>query len=292
LKRFLKWAAYAAAALVALLVLGAGYLYFASEAMIAREYTPARVAFHAASASDAAAVARGAHLAVVTGCTDCHEKGLTGHWFDDVPDSKIWSRNLTILARQFTDAQFEAAIRQGIRPDGQSVVLMPSGEYAGMSDRDLGDIVAYLRSLKPKGDVKPEPSYGPVLRVGVLLGKLKTDRDFSKTDKPSLDLGPKYARGRYLAAIACAECHSSDFAPRPDQFFNTPDLSLVAAYERADFFRLMRTGKAAGDREVGFMSRTARLRFAHFTDDEIDAIYDYLAARGRKMTGMETSSTQ
>jgi len=292
LKRFLKWAAYAAAALLALLLLGAGYLYFASEAIIARAYTPARVAFHAAPASDAAAVARGAHLAVVTGCTDCHERDLTGHWFDDVPDSTIWSRNLTILSHQLTDAQLEAAIRQGIRPDGQSVVIMPSGEYRGLSDRDLADVVAYLRSLKPKGDVTPEPRYGLMLRAGLLMGKLKTDKEYSRTDKPSLDMGPKYARGRYLAAVACAECHSSDFAPRPDQFFRTPDLSLVAAYDRADFFKLMRTGKAAGDREVGFMSRTARTRFAHFSDDEINAIYDYLAARGRKMTGMDETAVR
>jgi len=274
------------------LLLCAGYLYFASEAIIARAYTPARVAFHAAPASDAAAVARGAHLAVVTGCTDCHERDLTGHWFDDVPDSTIWSRNLTILSHQLTDAQLEAAIRQGIRPDGQSVVIMPSGEYRGLSDRDLADIVAYLRSLKPKGDVTPEPRYGLMLRAGLLMGKLKTDKEYSRTDKPSLDMGPKFARGRYLAAVACAECHSSDFAPRPDQFFRTPDLSLVAAYDRADFFKLMRTGKAAGDREVGFMSRTARTRFAHFSDDEINAIYDYLAARGRKMTGMDETAVR
>jgi len=285
----MKWGGFAALVLLAVTLLAAGYLYFASEAIIARTFVPRDVAFRAAPAGDAAAVARGAHLAVVTGCTDCHEKDLTGHWFDDVPDSHIWSRNLTILAHQFSDAQLENAIRQGIRPDGRSVVIMRSGAYRGMSDRDLSDLVAYLRSLKPKGDVRPEPTYGPMLRAGLLLGKLKTDRDFAAGDKPSMELGPRYARGRYLAAIACAECHQTNFVPRDDAFFATPDLSLVAAYERADFFTLMRTGKAAGGREVGFMSQTARLRFAHFTDEEIGAIYDYLAARGRKMTGMETS---
>ena len=40
----------------------------------------------------------------------------------------------------------------------------------------------------------------------------------------------------------------------------------------------------------GFMSKTARLRFVHFTGEEIDAIYDYLAARGRKMTGMDATA--
>ena len=46
----------------------------------------------------------------------------------------------------------------------------------------------------------------------------------------------------------------------------------------------MRTGKAAGGRELKFMSPTARTRFAHFSDDEIAALYDYLAARGEKLS--------
>jgi mono/diheme cytochrome c family protein len=281
----LKWGGGAAGALLALALLGASYDYVASEAIIARNYQPRSVAFHAPS--DRAAIARGAHLAVVTGCTDCHRADLTGQSFDDVPDSTIWSRNLTILAHEFSDTDFERAIRQGIRPDGHSVVIMPSNAYAAMSDRDLGDIVAYLRTLKPKGQATPEPRYGLMLRAGLIMGKLKSNRDYAKDDKPSLDLGARYAAGRNLAAVACAECHQTNFTPRPDQFFATPDLSLVASYEKADFVKLMRTGKAAGDREVGFMSITARKRFSHFTDAEIDALYDYLAARGRKLTGMD-----
>jgi hypothetical protein len=59
-----------------------------------------------------------------------------------------------------------------------------------------------------------------------------------------------------------------------------PDLRMVAGYERADFIRLMRTGRAAGDRELRMMSDVARGRYRHFTDDEIGAVYDYLHAVG------------
>jgi hypothetical protein len=44
----------------------------------------------------------------------------------------------------------------------------------------------------------------------------------------------------------------------------------------------MRTGVATGERQVGLMSQVARGRFVHFTDAEVDAIYDYLAARARR----------
>jgi hypothetical protein len=33
------------------------------------------------------------------------------------------------------------------------------------------------------------------------------------------------------------------------------------------------------------MSAAARVRFSHFSDGELDAIYAYLVARGKKLTG-------
>ena len=278
----LKWGGVALGALVAIGLVATGYDYVASEAVIGRTYPPRAATFHAVA--DARSIARGAHLAIVTGCVDCHGPRLTGKRFSDVPDSEIWSRNLRLLARSFSDADFERAIRQGIRPDRQSVVIMPSNAYATMTDRDLNDIVAYLRSLKPEGSPTPEPRYGLVLRGILVAGKLKTTLDYARGDTPSLDLGPRYTRGRQLAAIACAECHNTNLGgARPDSFFKTPDLSLVAAYERADFVKFMRTGKAAGGRELATMSGVARIRFVHFSDDEISALYDYLVARGQKL---------
>jgi hypothetical protein len=65
---------------------------------------------------------------------------------------------------------------------------------------------------------------------------------------------------------------------------DTPDLTLVAAYEYDDFQTFMRTGRAVGSRQLRLMSTTARARFSHMSDAEIRALYDYLAARGRKLT--------
>jgi len=60
---------------------------------------------------------------------------------------------------------------------------------------------------------------------------------------------------------------------------------FVASYDRATFLNFMHTGKAAGNRELAMMSAAARVRFSHFTDDDLNAIYDYLFARGKKLTG-------
>ena len=60
---------------------------------------------------------------------------------------------------------------------------------------------------------------------------------------------------------------------------------MVAAYEASDFQRLLRTGKAAGNREVSLMSEVARGRYRHLTDAEVEAIYRYLQAVGRDDPG-------
>jgi len=69
-----------------------------------------------------------------------------------------------------------------------------------------------------------------------------------------------------------------------------PDLLIVDAYDPGAFRTLMRTGKAPGGREVGAMSQIARGNLSSFTDDEISAIYDYLAARAKIVTATQDSS--
>jgi mono/diheme cytochrome c family protein len=85
---------------------------------------------------------------------------------------------------------------------------------------------------------------------------------------------------RYIVRATCGECHGIDLKGRtqsPDEV--VPDLIVAGAYSRDAFRRLMRTGIPTGGRRLRLMDRVARSRFSHFTDGEIDAIYDYLVAR-------------
>jgi mono/diheme cytochrome c family protein len=192
------------------------------------------------------------------------------------------------VGRRFSDADFDRAVRHGLRPDGTSVAeSMPADAFHYMADRDMADLLAYIRSVKPAGPDIPVPSYGPLFRLALALGMEHTDQYWFGVQKPALDLGSRYARGRQLAMTACGECHTTPLtgAPPPAPKPAPPDLSLVASYSRADFLKFMHTGKAAGNRELPMMSAVARVRLSHFTDAQLNAIYDYLAARGRKLTG-------
>ena len=66
------------------------------------------------------------------------------------------SRNITSHREKgigaWSDAEIKRAITQGVRKDG-TPLKPPMGYpmYARMSDADLSDVVAYLRTVPPKG---------------------------------------------------------------------------------------------------------------------------------------------
>ncbi|HEY2034639.1 MAG TPA: c-type cytochrome [Rhizomicrobium sp.] len=272
--RVLKWAGIS---LCVAILAGTAVFYVWSERLIAKVYPlpPS----HIRAAQGAEAIARGRHFVLAYGCGNCHTRRLQGVF---IPDFRMKSRNLTRLAKTFSDGDFDRAIRRGLRPDGTSVAeTMPSDAFQFIPDSDLADMIAYIRSLPPAGEDIPPPSAGISARLGFIRGKNHDDQYWFSQQMPALDLGSKFARGRGLAMAACGECHTTSLRGQPD---GPPDLLVVASYERGDFFKLMRTGKAAGNREIGMMSAAARVRFRNFSDEELGAIYGYLVARGQKLT--------
>lgn len=281
MRRVWKWGGIALAAAVVVALAAVAYIYVASELVIDRHYPLPASGIRAATG--AAAVARGERLAFVYGCADCHAHDLHGAF---IPDFGMRSRNLTMLATELSDADFDRVIRHGLRPDGTSVAeTMPSDAFQYMSDADVSDIIAYIRSRPHAGAPVPAPSYDWEARLKILGGQVKTDAAWFPVQKPALDLGARYARGRQIAMAACGECHTTSLVGEvPPQPHHPPDLSIVAAYERADFVKFMHTGKAAGNRELPMMSAVARVRISHLSDTDLNALYDYLVERGRKLT--------
>lgn len=277
-----RWPAGVAAVLVAIPILAVAYIYLASERMLDRKYPMPPSSIRASSG--AAAIARGDRLAHAFGCTDCHRPNLEGAF---IPDFGVWSLNLTQLATTFSDQDFDRAVRHGLRPDGTSVAeYMPSDAFQYMSDADLADILGFIRAHAPHGAARAVPSYGLAQRYALLTGKGKTGQMWFSLQKPALDLGPKYERGRRIAMTACGECHTTSLeGASPPQPGLPPNLSIVAAYDRGAFLHFMHTGKAAGNRELPMMSAVARVRIGHLSDPDLDALYDYLAARGRRLAG-------
>ena len=280
--RFLKWLGLGLAGLVGVAVVAIVLLYAGTEIMLRWPHAKTPVAI--AAAHDPGAVARGARIAKVYGCNDCHGADLTGVlFFDEMPVARIAGPNLSLKVGQQSDADLARAIRTGVASDGRALWVMPSEAFARLSDAETSDLLAYLRSQPPKGHPQPAKQVGPVGRLGAVLGKFRPAPGLVTATQGvnPPDLGPQFAQGRALAR-ACMECHGMDL--KGSEGVKSPDLTIAGAYDEADFERLLRTGVAAGNRRLGLMSQSAPGRFNTWSHQEIGALHAYLKARAAAET--------
>jgi mono/diheme cytochrome c family protein len=154
---------------------------------------------------------------------------------------------------------------------------MPSHVYARFTDAETADILGYLRSLKPVGLPTPRQPLGVMERVDLAVGFMHPEPDRIAGAAAPIDLGPQLQAGRHLAAVACGQCHGSDLSSGHGA--PGPDLMVRGGYSRKQFTALMRTGDTPSGHDLQLMSDTARSNFSHFTDAEINELYDYLDAR-------------
>jgi cytochrome c553/cytochrome c5 len=225
------------------------------------------------------ALAHGKRLADVLGCVGCHGDDMTGKDWSDPALGRLWTANLSRSVPLYSDAQLSAVIRGGARPD-RELWDMPSHLFTQLSSSDMGALIAYLRSHKPAGVVHPPPTFEEPLRKKIADGTYLSSRAQVKKEgsvSPP-DVGPGHDLARYVVRSTCAECHGMDLRGGKPDFGGQvrPDLRIAAAYDLAAFKRLMRTGIAAGNRELKLMSEVARGRYAHFTDAEVEALHRYL----------------
>jgi mono/diheme cytochrome c family protein len=276
MNRLLRWLLYALSGIIALAILGALAVFVISELTLRRSYdAPARALVLPA---DPASIAEGKRLATLRGCYGgCHGSALEGGVFIDEPGvARIVAPNLTAAVRRYSDAELERIIRRGVKPDGRSVVGMPSGMFTHLTDTDLARTIAFLRSEPPVEGPGPGIKLGPLARLGLVIGQYHPEvyyvAEARRTELPAADTVAQ--RGRYLAVTICTECHGNDLRGSPDG--STPDLRIAAAYAPGTFRHLLRTGEPQGGRDLRLMDDVARGRFRHLTDDEIHALYTFL----------------
>ena len=277
MKRLLRWIGIALGSIVGLGIIAYAVVYVLSERMLRHTYDASTVAL--SIPTDPASIIEGQRLAIVHGCfSGCHGKAAEGDvMFDHPMIARIIAPNLTAAVRQYSDAQIAVAVRKGVRPDGRSLIVMPSEAFAVMTDEDLGRIITFLKSLPPVTGPGPGVSVGPLGRFGLVAGKFKTAAQLiADTVPPPEATNQEATFGRYLAQTTCAPCHGTSLRGASNPDFSSPDLRVVAAYSPEAFAELMRTGVAVGERKPSVMSAWAQQNLSHLTDAEIGALYSYL----------------
>lgn len=286
--------------LVGLLVLGAGAagaVYLISNNRINKTYAVQGKAV--AVPTDAAAIARGQHLASAIGkCVECHGGNLAGKVWLEIPKlGRYVGRNLTTTRGRLSDADLERAIRHGIGSDNRSLLFMPSEDFQYFSDQDLGALIAYIRSLKPIENALPPSYVGPLGRALMVAGQFPVIAADNvnhelKPSAPPAAVTPEY--GAYLANIGgCTGCHGPGLSggqvpgtpPDDPQFPPAANLTPtgIGAWSEADFFKALRTGIRPDGRQLNIFMPWPLA--GQMTDDEIKAVWAFLQTVPPKPTG-------
>jgi len=163
---------------------------------------------------------RGEYLAKAGGCLGCHTEAregavpYAGGRALDTPFGVFYGPNITPHAAglgRWREADFFRAMREGRRPDGAHYFpAFPYPSFTNITDADLRDLWAYLRSLKPEARESRPHELKFLYRWRFLVGLWKwlyfTPGPFAADAQRS----PALNRGAYLVQALghCGECHT------------------------------------------------------------------------------------
>lgn len=232
---------------------------------------------------DSASIAEGARLTLIEHCGDCHGEHLTGLIFEDAkPLATLVAPNLTRVIPTYSNSEIKRLLRYGVKKNGRSVYIMPAFMYHELKEESVGKIIAYLRTLKPEPgapDLPAKSSYKFLGRLLLVLGKVGPIADMIPPNTEGKYIHhdtTAVSYGQYLAMSTCTSCHGPEL--KGEEGF-TPDLVIAAAYKKEDFFKLIRTGVALGNRKLDLMSSITTNYLSHLNDKEINSIYVYLQTK-------------
>lgn len=290
MKKIAKWIGIGLGVVVALLGIAAGTIYAMSSGDFDETYevdVP-----EVKIPEDKESVAWGKHILETRGCQDCHGENMAGKVIMDNPAmGTIAGTNLTAgeggVGKDYTDEDWVRAIRHGVGPDGKPLVFMPSHEYAGLGEKDLGPLVAYLKSLPPVDNTPAAVSPGPVARMLYLQGSMPIlvpakliDHGAPMAEIP--ERKPTEAYGKYLAET-CRGCHGDGFSGgaiegMPPDFPPAANLTFhetgLKKWSEEDFKKTLRTGKTPSGKQLDTKYMPWKVT-AKMNDDEIGALYTY-----------------
>jgi mono/diheme cytochrome c family protein len=166
-------------------------------------------------------VERGAVVFAAADCTGCHTDSkangskLAGGAAITTQFGTFYAPNITPDQTEgvgsWTAEDFHRAMREGTGKDGEYLYpAFPYTSFTGMSDQDIADIWAFLKTVPPS----PEPSQPQEAAFPFNVRTLLMAWRMLYFDKgplqPVTNMSAEWNRGRYLveAVAHCQECHS------------------------------------------------------------------------------------
>jgi mono/diheme cytochrome c family protein len=225
------------------------------------------------------------------------------HFFNDPTLGVIDSPNLTSgkggRGGQYTDIDWIRSIKHGVKPNGHATFVMPAVDYNKLDDEDLGEIIAYLKSLPPvDNEMQTVPQLTAFAKILNSVGAFGDVFSAEVIDHkaPSAIAPPEGATveyGSYLVDVfGCRTCHGEKLNggknPNPNAPFS-PNLTRggnPGNWTNEQFRNTMRTGMTPEGKSLDdyFMPWTG---LASMTDDNLDAVFFYLQSQPKLETSDE-----
>jgi mono/diheme cytochrome c family protein len=256
----------------------------------------------------AAEVERGRYLAVAGDCVSCHTnpaggEPLAGGYAIPSPLGTIYSTNITPSKSfgigAYTEAQFERAVREGLRADGGHLYpAMPYTAYVKLSDADIRALYAYFMQGVAPVDARAATTRLPFpfnLRWSMALWNALFFNHARFQPNPTRSA--EWNRGAYLAEALehCSACHTPRnflMAERPDRAYTgaavgpwyapniTSDpISGVGGWTAAELTQYLKTGAVhPKSQAAGGMAEAVTNSLQYLTDADLSALVVYIQA--------------
>ena len=247
---------------------------------------------------------RGLYISRAAGCLGCHTEakdGATeyaGGRALKTPFGTFYGPNITPHPEtgigRWTEADFARALRHGERPDGASYFpAFPYTSFTGMSDQDVRDLWAYLRSLPAVNRPSRPHDLGFPYGWRLLARVWKWLYFDTGPLAPDPQLSPVQNRGRYLVQALghCGECHTprnSLGAVRKDRYLGgsrdandkkIPNITpaRLKSWGDGDVKQFLLTGDTPdGDSASEAMAEVIRNTTSRLNEEDLAAMIAYL----------------
>jgi len=216
----MRWGRLLALILLVLLAIAGG--------IAAYVFRPVAVAVPAALETQGGGVAQGEYLATIGNCAACHTApggtAFAGGVKFKTPFGTLYSTNITPHREngigEWTYAQFHAAMKHGLRPDGAHLYpAFPYTSFARMTDTDIASLYLYFRSIPAVAQKNRANDMDFPFGNRALLYFWNRLFHDSGSYQPDETLSAQWNRGGYLveAITHCGACHT------PRNMLGAPD---------------------------------------------------------------------
>jgi cytochrome c553 len=238
-------------------------------------------------------IAHGHYLYATRGCADCHGGNGAGKTVVQDGGMLVVAPNITTGANSATlrygVVDWVRTLRHGVKPNGQPVIVMPSEDYARLSDDDTAALIAYLQQLSPVPGEKTVITLPLPVKVLYGVGMIRDAAEkIDHTLPPATEIQPAVtpAYGAYVANT-CTGCHGAKLEggripgappawPPAARLAPGKDNAMVHYTNAAQFMDMLKSGKRPDGTAVSTVMPFGSL--GRMSDTDMRALYAYLTS--------------